>query len=79
MNGNKIRIFATLNYPNAVLNLFSILGTISINGGNPRCSVVAGESVKQYGYSMEVNMRKKKMKTAIGVMAEGKSFEYMRT
>ena len=58
---------------------FSILGNISINGGNPRCSVIAGESVKQYGYSMEVNMRKKKMKTAIGVMAEGKSFEYLRT
>jgi hypothetical protein len=41
--------------------------------------VVAGEAVKQDGYSMEVNMRKKKMKTAIGVMAEGKSFEYLRT
>ena len=61
------------------LPFFSILGNISINGGNPRCSLVAGESVKQGGYSFEVNMQKKKMKTAIGVMAEGKSFEYMRT
>ena len=55
------------------------LGTISINGENPRCSLVTSEPFKQNRFSMEVNMHKKKLKTAIGVMAEGKSFKYMRT
>ena len=55
------------------------LGTIDINGGNPRCSLVTLEPVKQSKFCMEVNMYKKKLKTAIGVMAEGKSFKYMRT
>ena len=56
-----------------------LLGIILVKGGNPRCSLVAQEPVKGNQYSMEVNMRKKKMKTAIGIMAEGNSFEYLRT
>merc|ERR1711974_387937 len=55
------------------------VGNILIKGGNPRCSLVAQEPVKGSLYSMEVNMRKKKLKTALGIMAEGKSFEYLRT
>ena len=62
------------------LSIFlKLLGIILVEGGNPRCSLVTQEPVKGNQYSMEVNMRKKKMKTAIGIMAEGNSFEYLRT
>ena len=63
---------------------FVLLATIRINGENPRCSLVTS-SVRitsepyKNKFCMEVNMHKKKLKTAIGVMAEGKSFKYMRT
>merc|ERR1712136_437522 len=58
--------------------------SISINGGNPRCSVVADNPVVKNNdatcnkYSMEVALNTKKLKTAIGLMEKGKSFEYMR-
>ena len=58
--------------------------SISINGGSPRCSVVADKHVaKDQGtsgsrFSMEVTMNTKKLKTAIGLMEKGESFEYMR-
>merc|ERR1711962_1076877 len=58
--------------------------SISINGGNPRCSVVADNLLVKSNdgacnkYSMEVALNTKKLKTAIGLMEKGKSFEYMR-
>merc|ERR1711977_435135 len=57
--------------------------TISINGDNPRCNLPAEQCIDSRDhstgkYSMEVTMRTKKLKTALGLMEKGKSFTYMR-
>ena len=57
--------------------------SISIKGGNPRCSVVSDspivkESNSESKFTMQVAMNVKKLKTALGLMEKGKSYEYMR-